>query len=408
MRLLWLIDSLNLGGAERLAVTFARAAGGRHELLVCALKTIGGNPMERPLRELGVEVINLEARNLRDRAALQRLAAIVRERRIELIHAHLTYASTWGAMVARRTGVPLVATLHTLPVRGRLFSRDRVRQSIMAFLLRRRASRVIAVSGDQARAWIRRRLLPETLIAVVPNGVELPSENGRFAATTSPSQTPGAGWGANALVLGTAAVLRDGKGIDVLLRAFARVVREAHDITLKIAGDGPLRRHLEREGGRLGLGSHVHWLGYRDDVPSLVRTFDVFVHPALFDALPTAVLEAMAAGVPVVASATGGIPEIITDGENGLLVPPGDEEALAGAIHRLLRHRTMLRELGAAGRARVEAEFSAERWVERLEAIYREAVKGNPGPSPSASPSPGSRRHHGRPGSHSGSGEGAP
>ncbi len=363
MRLLWLIDSLALGGAERLVMTFARSARGRADLTICALKTIGGNPIERPLRELGVEVVNLEARNLRDRDALGRLATLVMERRIELVHAHLTYASIWGALLARRTGVPLVSTLHTLPVADRPWSRDRVRQRLMTFLLRRRAARVIAVSRDQASAWTDRGLLPARMVSVVPNGVELPPRRDRTAEPGFPF-----------LRLGTAAVLREGKGIDVLLRAFARVVKAAPGVTLSIAGDGPLRESLQREADSLGLGSAVHWLGYRDDVSALVSSFDVFVHPALFDALPTAILEAMAAGVPVVASATGGIPEIVTDGVDGLLVPPGDAQGLAAAILRLGNHRTLMREMGQMARARIEAEFSAERWVERLEAIYHEAV----------------------------------
>lgn len=374
MRLLWLIDSLTLGGAERLALTFARAARGRHDLVVCALKTIGGNPIEQQLREEGAEVVNLEARNLRDREGFRRLAALVRDRGIDVIHAHLTYASIWGALVARRTRVPLVATLHTLPLPRRPWTRDGVRQAIMAWLLRKRAARVVAVSRAQADAWVARGLVPRSQVAVVPNGVELAARPRAGATTTSPGRSAGP-WGENHLVLGTAAVLREGKGIDVLLRAVARLAG-THDVELKIAGDGPLRVELAGEAERLGLGGRVEWLGYRDDVPELVATFDLFVHPALFDALPTAILEAMAAGVPVVASATGGIPEIVVEGETGLLVAPGDEEALATAIGRLVRHRTMLRELGAGGRRRAEEEFSTKRWVERLETIYREAVGG--------------------------------
>ena len=363
MRVLWLIDSLTLGGAERLSLTFADAARGQLELTVCALKTIGGNPLEGPLRERGAEVINLEARNLRDLGALRRLRALVDERGIDVIHAHLTYASIWGARVAARTGVPLVATLHTLPVRGRSWSRDGIRQSLMAWLLRRNARRVIAVSNAQAEAWIGMRLLPRSKIAVVPNGVAVPPSLERRDLDLSE------------VVIGTAAVLREGKGIDVLLRAFRRILEAEPQTALAIAGDGPLASRLRAQAETLGVAGSVRWLGYREDVPALLASFDLFVHPTLFDALPTSVLEAMAAGLPVVASATGGIPEIITDGRDGLLVPPGDDAALAKAVIRLLLHRSLLREIGAAGRARVAAGFSEGRWAAALVAIYREAME---------------------------------
>ncbi|HEU5162718.1 MAG TPA: glycosyltransferase family 4 protein, partial [Thermoanaerobaculia bacterium] len=282
---------------------------------------------------------------------------------IDVIHAHLTYASIWGALVASRAGVPLVATLHTLPVQGGFRSRDAIRQSLMAWLLRRSAARVIAVSNAQAESWIGRRLLPRSSVAVVPNGVAVPSP-----AVRRDLEIAGT-------VIGTAAVLREGKGIDVLLRAFRRIHEFEPKSVLAIAGDGPLAPRLRAEAEALGVAGSVRWLGYREDIPALLASFDLFVHPTLFDALPTSVLEAMAAGVPVVASATGGVPEIITDGRDGLLVLPGDDAALASAVIRLLRHRSLLREIGAAGRARVAAAFSAERWAASLGAIYRDAME---------------------------------
>ncbi|HSN68773.1 MAG TPA: glycosyltransferase family 4 protein, partial [Thermoanaerobaculia bacterium] len=314
-------------------------------------------------RERGVDVVNLEARTLRDLGALRRLRALVDARGIEVIHAHLTYASIWGALVASRAGVPLVATLHTLPVRGRFWSRDRIRQTLMAWLLRRTAARVIAVSNAQAEAWIERGLLPRSKVAVVPNGVRIPPPGERRDLDRAGA------------VIGTAAVLREGKGIDVFLRALRKILDAEPKTVLAIAGDGPLAPQLRAEAETLGVAGSVRWLGYREDVPALLESFDLFVHPTLFDALPTSVLEAMAAGVPVVASATGGIPEIITDGRDGLLVPPGDEDALAAAVIRLLRHRSLLREISAAGRARVAAEFSAERWATALVEIYRDAAE---------------------------------
>lgn len=362
MRVLWLIDSLTLGGAESLVVTFASAARAHGiDLTVCALTTIDGNPVEARLRAIGAEVVTLGARNLRDRGAFRRLLALIRERDVQVIHSHLTYASTWGAIASARTRVPHVATLHTLPVTPRANWRDRTRQRLMAFMLSRYAFRVIAVSQAQAGAWAGRGLLRGEKIAVVANAVEYPANADR--------QNGGTG-----NTVGTVAVLREGKGIDVLLRAWRLVLQQQPGASLVIAGDGPLRMSLVSAAQQLGISGAVQWLGYRSDVPEILASLDLFVHPTLQDALPTAVLEAMAAGLPVVASAAGGVPEIITDGVNGLLVPPGDEVPLANAIVRVLRDDALRHRLADKGRQTVTQRFSVERWVDTLHAIYARAM----------------------------------
>jgi glycosyltransferase involved in cell wall biosynthesis len=372
MRLLWLIDSLTLGGAESLVATFAEAARGTElELTVCALKTIDGNPIEKRLRPAGFDVVNLGARNLRDLGAFRRLVALIREREIDVVHSHLTYASIWGGLAAARARVPHVATLHTLPLQSQASASDRVRQRILARVLSHHAFRVVAVSQAQADAWVDAGLVDGEKVSVIPNAVDVEG-----AGDSPPAPHPaggGIGRNAHSATVGTVAVLREGKGLDVLLRAF-RDVRKAYDgAKLVIAGDGPLRAALEREANELGLGESVRWLGYRDDVQSVLASLDVFVHPTLRDALPTAVLEAMAAGVAVVASHAGGVPEIVEHESNGLLVEAGNEEALAAAIARLLNDENLRDRLAAAGRETVRERFGVGLWLERLSGTYRDA-----------------------------------
>jgi len=357
MRLLWLIDSLTMGGAESLVVPFGRRAP--YDLTVCCLATIAGNPIEQELRAIGVDVVNLGARNLRDRAAFRRLVNCVREREIDLVHAHLTYAAIWSALLSRKTKVPSIASLHVAPTATRALQashRERLmtslRDRVMRFVLRRWSSRVVTVSDALGRVY--RELDPVT----VHNGIEWERFAHEPVAKSDPAQPP---------TVVTVSVLRPAKGIEVLLEAARNVV----GARFLIIGDGPMRAQWTELAARLGVGDRICWAGHRRDVDTLLAGCDLFVLPSLDDAFPTVLLEAMAAGLPVVASNVGGIPEIVEDGVTGRLVPPGDAGRLAAAINELLAHPSSM---GAAGRARVQRELTTEAWIARLDRVYREVL----------------------------------
>jgi glycosyltransferase involved in cell wall biosynthesis len=383
IRLLWLIDSLTAGGAEALTVPFARAlyredrgggpgAGARLE--VAFLKSLGGNPFEAELRDIGVPVTGLDARNLRDAAAFRRLLRLLRERRYDLVHAHLAYASIWGLLAGRLTGTPVVVTLHVRPPDDPPWSREGLRRWLLVAAANRWAGRVLAVSGAVRDAWAAVGLLRERLV-VVNNGVE-PGRPGDGAdaaeAVRRELRVPG-----DAPLVVTVSVLRPGKGLEVLLAAVPAVLAEHPRARFAVVGDGPERRRLEERAAAAGLGEAVAWTGFRQDVPTLLVAADLFVLPSRDDAFPTVLLEAQAAGVAVVASRAGGIPEIVEDGATGLLVPPGDAAALARALSALLADPAARRRLAEAGRRRVGERFSTGAWLARLEAVYGE-VLGRP------------------------------
>jgi glycosyltransferase involved in cell wall biosynthesis len=374
-----------MGGAESLVIPFVRGIDReRYDLFVCCLASIGGNVNEAAVRAENVPFMNLGARNLLDVRAFRRLLRFIRDHDIDLIHAHLTYAATWAALASRMTGVPSVATLHVAPPQR---GRARLRDQLMRFALKRWSSGVIAVSAalrEQYRApsgggwrlaadsWRARELreplaasrqpLPpstRTNVIVAHNGIDV----SRFAGDRAESRAriaeqfaipPGAN------VIATVSVLREGKGVEVLLRAFGKI----GDAYLLIIGDGPKRD----EWRSLAKNDRIRWAGFRNDVYALLPGCDLFVLASFDDAFPTVLLEAMAAGLPVVASRVGGIPEIVEEGVTGLLVPAGDENALADAIDQLLHgDRTAM---AAAARERARERFSTEAWIARLEAIY--------------------------------------
>lgn len=367
LRLLWLIDSLTVGGAESLAVSFARAARRRNiQLTVCARTTVDGNALEGELRAAGVAFENLRARNLRDVQAFRRLLALIRERRIDLVHAHLTYANIWGVVAGRVTGVPAIATLHVAPPRNAGL-REAVRQRILRVSLNRLAKRIIVVSNALANVYASAGYSPAKL-AVVHNGIETAVVRSGAASRES------LGIPHRDFLVAAMAVLRPGKGIDVLLDSIAHLGTRVPSLRLLIIGDGPERAALVERSRRLGIDDRVTWAGFRRDTGALLAASDLFVHPTLADAFPTAVLEAMAAGRAVVASRVGGVPEIVVNGTSGMLVEPADAPALAGAIEYAARDIAWRTSAGEAGRARVESSFSIDAWVDRLSAIYADVA----------------------------------
>lgn len=372
LRLLWLIDSLTLGGAEKLAASFARSFDRTGtELTVCCLKTIAGNAVEDELRRSGVDVVNLQIRNLRDLRGFARLIGLIREKRFDIVHAHLTYASSWGALASRWTGVPLVATLHVAPVRSSRWSREWIRQWLMCRLLRWWSYRTIAVSRAIANAYGDAGLLPPSKLAVIYNGVETstPQDHQRGIVRWEQESE-------DRVVIAAVAVLREGKGIEILLRAMRQIVQDEPRSVLWIIGDGERRATLQELAVQLGLAGRVRWFGYRRDVERILSGADLFVQPTLMDAFPTAVLEAMAAGKAVIASAVGGVPEIIGDGESGILVEPGDAEAIVRAVRRLLHSPQERERLAEAGRRVVGERFSVRQWITQLDELYHSAAPG--------------------------------
>lgn len=375
IRLLWLIDSLAMGGAERLTVTFARQASAADlDLRVGCLKSIDGNPLESALEDTGVPCDVFHAANLRDRRAFGQLRRVLREERIDIVHAHLTYATLWGVAAARLQRIPCVATVHVPPAAGPAWSRERIRERLMCGLLNRSRTTVIAVSAALRDRYLRRGLIDPSRMVVVPNGID---------AENAPTTNPGAAarlraalsLPPDARVLIAAAVLRERrKGLHVLLEAMPKVLAASPAVRLVVIGEGPLLGELQAQAKRLGVDAAVRWAGARPDVTALLPGAEIFVHPALDDPFPTVVLEAMAAGLPVVATTVDGIPEMIASGRHGLLVPASDASALALALNQLLANADARAALGAEARRVALERFSAAVWVRALRHIYERSL----------------------------------
>jgi len=281
-----------------------------------------------------------------------------------VFHAHLNWplACKFGLVAARIRRVPAVIGTVQLFVAALVNRSVRFQQRIVSAGVHR----YVAVSEEVARRMATCFGLSPGKLRVIYNGIDPgpfggPPDVRLRAALTGDPHRP--------LVL-TLARLAPQKGLDTLVAA-AQLLPEA---VFAVAGDGPERGALEAQAATLGLADRMRFLGHRQDVPALLDSCDVLVLPSLFEGLPLAVLEAMAAGKPVVASRIGGTDEAVLDGVTGLLVPPSDARALARAVREVLSDPPLARRLGAAGRARVQAEFSARRMVSAVEATYDEVL----------------------------------
>jgi glycosyltransferase involved in cell wall biosynthesis len=298
-------------------------------------------------------------------AAFAPLVRRIAAERPAVFHAQLTWplACKHGLLAAAITrGPSLVATAH-LFIEHVVTARVRLQQRILTPLVQR----YVAVSRAVAAHWERDLGVPRDKLRVVPNGIPLaPYEHGPSASPPEGLLADPAG---RPTVL-TAARLDAQKGLPHLLEAAAGLPAAR----FVVAGDGPERAALEAHARRLGLDGRLRFLGYRSDIPALLAACELVVLPSLFEGHPLALLEAMAAGRPVVATAVGGVPEIVDHGVTGLLVPPADSAALGAAIGALLADPARARAMGAAGRAKAEREFSARVMVERLTRVYDEVL----------------------------------
>jgi glycosyltransferase involved in cell wall biosynthesis len=358
-RILQLLATGGNGGAqESYTGLLLRLDRSRYD--VRALSLSAGSAVSR-LRALGVAVDVIDETD--DELAVRELAAWLRREEIDLVHAHMYRAEVVGVRAGVAAGTPvLMATVHSSRVRS---------PGDVALLasLTPSMDRLIVPSES-----IRRKVVGEARegarFAIIPNGVDL----SRFASPAPCALRREFGIPAEAPLLGVVARLEPEKGHRFLLDAMPSVLAPAPDAWLAIVGEGSEAEALRAQAASLSVADRVVFTGRREDVSALTADLTVAVLPSLREAQGISILEAMARGVPVVASAVGGIPEVITSGVDGLLVPPGDPDALANAIGQLLSDAALRERIGAAGYATVRDRFSIDAQVRRIESVYDEEL----------------------------------
>ena len=359
-RIMYLNQSLGMGGIETLILELCKRLD-RAAYATCVCVFEDGGMLVREFEAVGVPVHVVKKGRGVDWWLPVRLARLARREGVDVLHTHNTAAWFYGVLAAWLAGVPVVHTEHTSP------SYHARRWMKIENTLSLATARISAVSGSVARVMTEQQGIAAEKVRVIHNGIEA-AVYGAAADGAGLKETLGVP--REAPVVGNVARFFPNKDHRTLLQAFTRVVERVPSAMLLIAGEGPLRSDIEEEIRKLRLSDKVRLLGNRRDIPALLRVFDLFALSSVKEGLPIVLLEAMASGVPVVATEVDGNPELVVHQETGLLVPPRNPDALAEAICCLLQDCDAARRMGERGRERVRRLFTFERMVNAYQDVY--------------------------------------
>lgn len=343
------------GGGENQVIGLVSylSSRGHENRLLCHAK----GPLFREAQKRGVATLPLRMRSEIDLRPVVPLRRMVRREGFDIVHFHTRRAhalSLWLRGVSPKVRF-VVTRRMDYPLKRGWYRR---------YLYNRAVDGVVAISQKIADILIAGGVGKEK-IRVIHSGIDpAPFREGHTSRVNS-----------HLPVIGTMAVLEERKGQRFLLQAAALLKQRGHRLEYRFAGAGSEREQLREIAVGLGLGEEVSFVGFVSDAPAFLSTIDIFVLPSLYEGLGVAVLEAMAAGKPVVATRVGGIPELVHDQVTGFLVPPKDPEALAGAISRLVSQEGLLQEMGSKARERIQRCFTVEQMAKKNEDYYYELLE---------------------------------
>ena len=369
MRVVYVLDGLSMGGAEANTLCLMQAMQRQGvDTLLCTLSNGRDGPLAEEARQVGIRRFDLGMGRLCDLTAAARFLALLRRERFDLVHIEDPYGNLLSLLTRYIAGVPVVITRHVL-ADAAATGRDRMRAAILNGSARLAADRIIAVAGPVAGLYARQSGISADRISVVHNGIAAP----RTAIAEREEIRTRFGWAEHEKIILMVAVMRDGKGHDDLLGAFGSIREAADGARIVFVGDGPLRARLEAIAAPFG--DDVCFLGERTDVAELMAAADVLALPSLSEALPTVLLEAAAAGLPAVASAVGGVSEIIENGQSGYFVPPGDRHSLSEAIIGILGNPALSARMGAFARQLARERFTVAHQARNTLMVYRRVLE---------------------------------
>lgn len=368
LRVLWFASSLQPGGGERNIVSVMPhvAREGASIALVTQSARRDG-PLAEEFAASGLKRFDLGARRLADPAALARLVRLVRGARVDVIHSQDLDANLLAGLAGTICRVPVVMGRNVVADHG-TNARRRARMVGLRWLMAHRAAAVVAVS-EAVRDSLIERGVPAGRVRVVHNGVDTTA----FLGVPSRAEARRAlGWDPDAPVVLLPAVLRKGKGHDAMIAAAPAIRRAVPGARIVFVGGGPLLDAVRRAASSV---DGVEVMGYHPDMATPMAGADLIVLPSENEGLPTVLIEAALVGRPAVATRVGGCPEVVADGDTGLLVPPGDVPALAGAVSGLLGDPVRAGSMGQAARRRAVDAFSLGQQARGLVRVYEEVAR---------------------------------
>jgi len=367
-RLLYLIVDLPVGGAEIQLLNLVRHLDrDRYSPVVLCIGKNG--PIGEEIAKEGVPVteLGLLRRGGGDRRIVTLLREFLRREKISLVHSHLYHANYFGRLAAFRERIPAVCTIHNT------YAHPKIHRRLINRWLARKTARIIAVSGPVREDIIRYDGVDPSKVVVIPNGVD----PGRFdIPLTRVEARERLGIPAEHFLIGTVGRLEEQKGLRYLVDAVRMLRERGKNAFLLVAGSGREEVRLREQATRGGIEDAVFFLGARRDVPDLYRAMDVFALSSLWEGGPITLLEAMASGLPVVATPVGFVPEVVRDGVNGFLVPARDPAMLGEALWRVREDPVRAAEIGREGRETVRDRYTHRHLAEKVMAVYEEVLPG--------------------------------
>ena len=375
MRILHLISSAGLFGAERIAIELSKSLKKTYhcEPIIGVIRNVY-NPHEEMLEEAKRNNISCAVFQCRSQLDLKLAFSVrkfIEKNRIDIIHCH-GYKSNFYGLLGSKGQVPSVTTNHNwLTAHWKLKT-----YCILDSLWIRFFDRIVAVSNEVKKDMLRYKI-PEDKIKVIDNGIALERFENLVETKKMKNQL---GFEEKIRIIGTIGSLGIEKGHIYLLEAARQILDVVKDLKFLMIGDGPLRKPLEEKSERLGIKKHVIFMGHRKDIPELLMAMDIFVLPSIKEGLPVALLEAMAAKRPVIATRVGGIPKVIENKDIGILVEPKDITGLRDAIINLINDPGRMNLLAREGFNRVRMDFSSDEMCKHYLKLYKEITNSIPLP----------------------------
>lgn len=380
-RILILNTLMEAGGAQKAMLQLAQGLRDRgHDVVVATMYDKGGF-IPKFEQKYGMPIIDLQmkpaegnplVKALAFARGLFRLTRLMRRERIEVLQTFSHYSNILGPILGLLARVPVRVSSQRMSLlnqpRWLLFLDRLVTNS-------RLVHRMVSVSEMTRRYTMEVERIRGDKLITIPNGIDVSGFSSQLGEEGRDRLRTELGLGKDDLVVSVVARLHPQKGHRYLIEAIPSILAHVPNAVFLLAGDGALRDELDQAIDRAGVGHAVRLLGARNDVPDLLSISSLFVLPSLWEGMPNAVMEAMAAGLPVVATSVDGTPEVVLDGETGLLVPAKDPGALGSAIIELLLDGEKRRAFGAAGRERISQTFSLQSYVDRHEALYSQLVR---------------------------------
>jgi len=366
-RILHLIDSWGPGGAETVFTELVGRLSPERWTSLAVVPREGW--VAKTLRKNGIQPILIPVRGSFNVRYLRGLIGAIREFDIDLVHAHLFGASTYGGLAGRMCGVPVVSTLHGEPD----LPSDDWKRRLRYALIRRGSRRMVLVSASLRKRFHATGSYPRERSTVIHNGIDLdifgPGDGTGFRQEL--------GVGKDHLLIGAVGNFRSAKAFDVFVEAAGRLAPKDVRFRFVIVGqhDRTILPALKRRQAELGLGDRIMFPGFCSEIPDVFRALDVFVCSSWSEGFSLATVQAMASGVPVVATRSGGPEEIILHGRDGVLVAPGSPDEIADAVMRLVTEPAWSSQLVEGAKERATEAFSIDRMIADYESLYEEVLR---------------------------------